>query len=494
MMPPSRSSSSGSGRSGRRAAVAVAVVTAALATSTTVGRASSTVGADVAAALAAVPGSKLLVDDSSVSACMTGAAEAIAFRADRIVLRTTATNPAAAVAVGGQLVAAGWPAGTGVAGVERITFPVPGPDLVPVVVVTMTKLATKPEQVVALARALTVGSTRAAPDIALPLTGGPLGMWPTGYPEGTKDPLPTPRAVPGTGVEIALYDTGVPSAADADLPPNLERWNNTDTEIVDRNGDLLADLYFAGHSPSISSTIETMAPGAVVSAARITEANGVPTDVSATKRMVSSLRAANTANAWPDIIVAPFGSAVCDGMEPPGLEMVAEAVERHDQTLVLAAAGNRSTDRPFYPAAFPDVVAVGSLDTDTGDGDGNPFTSPTREGPRSSFSNHGAWVDAWVGGEAFVTHHLKGYAFEAGLRPLDGRARVSGTSFATPHLAAIIAGEMKRTGRTAQDVWANVLSPTGIACPTSGGGIAVALTSLNAAATDPAPRGTVSRC
>jgi hypothetical protein len=137
---------------------------------------------------------------------------------------------------------------------------------------------------------------------------------------------------------------------------------------------------------------------------------------------------------------------------------------------------------------------VGSLDTDTGDTDGNPFTSPTREGPRSTFSNHGSWVDAWVGGEAFVTHHLKGYAFEKGLVPLDGRALVSGTSFAAPHLAALIAGEMKRTGRTAQDVWDHVLSPAGIACPISGGGIAVALTSLHAPATDAAPRGTVSRC
>ena len=87
-----------------------------------------------------------------------------------------------------------------------------------------------------------------------------------------------------------------------------------------------------------------------------------------------------------------------------------------------------------------------------------------------------------------------GYRFDAGLLPLTGFGRVSGTSYSAPHLAAILAGEVARTGRTAADVWAMLVRPAGIVCSHSGGGVAVSLVSLTASPLDAAPPGTVARC
>ncbi|MET0424440.1 MAG: S8 family serine peptidase [Actinoplanes sp.] len=47
-------------------------------------------------------------------------------------------------------------------------------------------------------------------------------------------------------------------------------------------------------------------------------------------------------------------------------------------SLVIAAAGNRGTSTPHYPAALPDVIAVGGV---------------TATGARYRWSNYGSWVD-----------------------------------------------------------------------------------------------------
>jgi hypothetical protein len=92
--------------------------------------------------------------------------------------------------------------------------------------------------------------------------------------------------------------------------------------------------------------------------------------------METSLRNARAAGMWPEPVVISSGSAACDldparpwlgDMEPLGLQMVAEAIERFDQALFVASAGNRSTFRRYHPAAFDEesVVAVGALDVGT---------------------------------------------------------------------------------------------------------------------------------
>ncbi|MEO1163563.1 MAG: S8 family serine peptidase [Chloroflexota bacterium] len=82
--------------------------------------------------------------------------------------------------------------------------------------------------------------------------------------------------------------------------------------------------------------------------------------------------------------------------------------------VVIAAAGNFGQPNAFYPAAYPSVIAVASID---------PVTFE-----RSSFSNYGADVDVLAPGRDILTTNLVGdYEF------------VSGTSFAAPIVAGITA-------------------------------------------------------
>jgi len=121
--------------------------------------------------------------------------------------------------------------------------------------------------------------------------------------------------------------------------------------------------------------------------------------------------------------------------------------------LVVAAAGNDSTTRRFYPAAFAGLPAV--------TGGGPPVLSVGALNPNGSkalFSNDGSWVHYWATGAAVVStypvdvrgseapdHILAGTGVpprRAGLAPDDfscGFAVWDGTSFAAPLAAAHLA-------------------------------------------------------
>jgi subtilisin family serine protease len=131
---------------------------------------------------------------------------------------------------------------------------------------------------------------------------------------------------------------------------------------------------------------------------------------------------------------------------PPAL--LSQAIDRLGaDTVVVAAAGNNASDRLFWPAAFESVVGVGAL---AADGHG-----------RTSFSNHGDWVDAWAPGDrvasSFVT--FDGPEDETPNADIDsdcftGFATWSGTSFAAPRIAAELARraqEQKTSPRTVLD-------------------------------------------
>ena len=86
----------------------------------------------------------------------------------------------------------------------------------------------------------------AAPDMALSPTGGPLGMWPDGYPTPPTRPFPLPWAVTyGAGLSVTVYDTGCPTTA-------MATWGRTwPADAGRRRRDRrqrrrVADLYYAG--------------------------------------------------------------------------------------------------------------------------------------------------------------------------------------------------------------------------------------------------------
>ena len=108
--------------------------------------------------------------------------------------------------------------------------------------------------------------------------------------------------------------------------------------------------------------------------------------------------------------------------------------------LGVAAAGNQSTSRRYFPAACDGIVGVGALGEDG----------------RAWFSNFGGWVDVCVPGVDIVSTFFEDYEErvdgETG-RTYRGGARWSGTSFAAPKVAAAVAQEVHLTDCTPRQAW-----------------------------------------
>ncbi len=499
--------SSGATGFGRRA-TAAGVVTGLLAVSHTVVAGAGTGNAtesDVMAWLRDVSPA-ITVDQSNE--CVAGALDEVAYRNDRIVLRTSMANGAAASAVNSALNTMYATTGAPYVGpVERITLPYPPPPSTPVTPVLSVTLKPRPggaaHQIVRLARTLRERQIPASPDYALTPSGPYNFFWPNGYPERISALTP-PRvdgAQPiGDGVKIEILDTGLAPTAPNELP-NTSTLSNGDAELINivANGPSMADYPHVAHGKAIAGVISTIAPGTLIEQVRISDRDGLATDVSAVRNTARSLTTLSRAD-YPDLIVNAFGTPACDltagvtgpDLRPIGLEAVAEAVDKFDAhqddgMLIVASAGNMATDRPHYPAAFDTVLGVGALDA-TLDGDGSPWSAPARTAPVATFSNYGAWVDAWAPGVDLPTTHANGVRFEYGGDIIQGKAEVDGTSFAAPLVAGLIAEQMGSSGRDARSSWVDIAA-TGVAPlpPCSSNrheqGVAVALAALTESAT-----------
>jgi hypothetical protein len=120
-------------------------------------------------------------------------------------------------------------------------------------------------------------------------------------------------------------------------------------------------------------------------------------------------------------------------------------------SVIVAAAGNDGlADRPFWPAAEaisnPQIIAVGSLDAGL---------------EPSEFSNRGDWVTVSTLGEGIHSDYPVGtYPVGPGVHEsLAGGASWSGTSFATPIIAAEIAARALRAQVPALQAWRQDLLP-----------------------------------
>jgi Subtilase family len=454
--------------------------------------------------------------------CMAGATDAVAYRNDRIVLRSGANDVTAKNTVNFKLnqMYGGGPINY-VGAIERITFPNTPPANTPVVPVLSVTLLPRPSgaphDILGLARRLRHESAQVAgPDYALEPS-GPYGhYWPQGYPQKIST-LTQPRGnlIPltanpiGTGVKVEIYDTGLAPTTASELPTTT-MLSPTDNEILDavNNGPLMVDYPHGAHGKSIASTIMTIAPGTAIQEVRINDRSGLLTDVSAVRGIASSLRTLSRLQ-YPDVIVNSFSTAVCDldplapgaDLRPIGLEAVVEVVDKFDPhqpdgMLIVASAGNMATTRPHYPAAFETVVGVGALDGNI-DGDLSPWTSASRTAPVADFSNRGAWVDVYTTGVNLPTAHATGVRFETGGDVIEGKAEVDGTSYSTPEFAGMLAEVISTSKVKARVAYAQLLASGRAPLPQCGTqtvvtGKAVVLSSLAATATGPATGPTVT--
>ena len=224
-------------------------------------------------------------------------------------------------------------------------------------------------------------------------------------------------------------------------------------------GDVDSDT---GHGTFIAGIIRQVTPDANVMAVRVTHSDGVIYEgdlLLALWRIAAQVRhAQHQGDAGQLVDVVSLSLGYFDESPTPGgyTAHLAHVIGRlvHHGVLVVAAAGNDSTTRRFYPAAFaglpvvtgggPPVLSVGAL---------NP------NGSKALFSNDGSWVHYWATGAGVVStypvdvrgseapdHIVPGLPTRrTGLAPEDfsaGFAVWDGTSFAAPLAAAYLAGAL----------------------------------------------------
>lgn len=233
---------------------------------------------------------------------------------------------------------------------------------------------------------------------------------------------PLPEGGAGSGVRIAILDTGV--RARHDWLTKAESRGAIDYEELDEDGDLEFDLE-AGHGTFVAGVALQQAPGATVVCRAVLDSRGITDDLSVAAALLT------LEGEGIDIVNLSLGGPV-DGSNPLPLTRRALALLRHENPFltVVAAAGNQARSQPFYPAAFPDVIGVGALDADLG---------------RASFSNHGPWVNAWALGVDVVSSYVGTDVMASADTDPGGNdgAVWGGTSFAAPRLAGHIAAAMR---------------------------------------------------
>jgi len=243
------------------------------------------------------------------------------------------------------------------------------------------------------------------------IDGGPWGI-----PEPAKpgeEPARDPDAAPP---RVAILDTGFDHMVEHLHPALYHRLvAEGDEKPVDADGHLSRE---AGHGTFVAGIIMKLAPELRIRQVRVLDPAGVGDDVEVAHKLAMADAA---------VINLSFGGYTHGGRPP--VVLATALAQLDDSVAVVAAAGNGNSPEPFWPAAFNRVIGVGALDT----------TGP--EPRRAEFSNYGHWVDIYAPGVRVHSTYLNGSYQEPGkhLAHLEGWARWSGTSFAAPHVAALIA-------------------------------------------------------
>ncbi|MEU3985191.1 S8/S53 family peptidase [Streptomyces sp. NPDC026672] len=272
---------------------------------------------------------------------------------------------------------------------------------------------------------------------------------------------------PDTAIGVLVVDTGLmhdyrsyPQLAHTQGDPQLRE--------TDDSGVL---QQYVGHGTFIAGVLAAVAPNTDVTVRNTLNDAGAILE----SEFGAKLFEAVDRDGWPDIISLSAGTS--NGRTDGLLGIDAFMRELRDQgTLLVAAAGNNSSATPFWPAAYAAlpgwedaVLSVGAL---RGDGEFG-----------ACFTNHGPWVTAYAPGERLTSaltgfgtpvpyvyqhstydacrfgftyactcqspHHtgvLSETRETTGTRPdevsFTGLAQWSGTSFAAPVVAGLVAAHM----------------------------------------------------
>ena len=253
-------------------------------------------------------------------------------------------------------------------------------------------------------------------------------------PDAPPDPVPCDHG--GAGVSIYVPDTGLLDGAAADHPW-LAGVTGQEDELPPPDGAGVVMIpEYAGHGSFIAGVARCMAPGATVHVTSDFTTAGALSEFELVRRLNQAL------GLGVNIISLSAGGTTRHNLPLLSFESFWNRYRFCKGTLLVAAAGNNSTRRPFWPAAFPQVVGVGAL--------------AANWRSRAYFSDFGPWVDVYAPGEDLVNAYAVGiYKYReppnAGQeREFHGMAQWSGTSFATPLVSGLVAARMTRTGENAR--------------------------------------------
>jgi hypothetical protein len=280
---------------------------------------------------------------------------------------------------------------------------------------------------------------------------------------------------------VAVLDTGVGShpwldglvrrdvdldGESASLPPTVPE--------PELRGDIAGPLdgvldTHSGHGTFISGLIRQLSPDADVVAIRVMHSDGIvdETDLNWALAVLDArlarTQAGRTNDGHLDVVVLSLGyyhESPLQALDDSVLRSLLASLAKRG-VIVVCAAGNDATLRPFYPAAY------GSFGGSTSGRPEVPLLSVGGLNPDGSvalFSNSGTWVTAWDVGAAMVSTFPTTFNGGAGAsvqiadpsgqprRTIDpdcyrnGFGTWSGTSFAAPVLAGRLAQSLLGAG------------------------------------------------
>jgi thermitase len=262
---------------------------------------------------------------------------------------------------------------------------------------------------------------------------------------------------------VAVIDTGI------DQPSRGDGWLN---EVRDRstgNYDAL-DLfpatatpgawpildYGAGHGTFVAGIIRQVDPQAKIVVYRALDTRGLADEKTVADAM--TLAAEKGASV---ISISSGMLAVNDAHPCPHLQRaVQQIMSRTNPPAIVAAAGNNGDMEKVYPAALEGVVAVAALQAVE-----EPISNPPPPTAGAEWSSHGDWVDCSAVGEGIVSTFVKGEEdpqFGSDTYPQDSWAVWTGTSFAAPQIAALIAKHCRDHHRTPQEAVMDLFPAAGV--------------------------------
>lgn len=243
--------------------------------------------------------------------------------------------------------------------------------------------------------------------------------------------LPAAGRYDGAGVVVAVLDTGIDASHPALAGRLLAGRDMVNDDAVPQDGPEAGEEpgLAQGHGTHVSGIIARVAPQSKLLPVRVLDVNGRGnTYVLAYAIEWAAEQGAGVINLS---LGADFDSQVLSNA-------IAAAEARG--AVIVAAAGNESSDAPQYPANFPGVIGVTAVDGD---------------GRKADFANYGAsWVDLASPGVGITS-----------TVPLSGEilyATWSGTSMATPFVSGAAAlVKQKQPGASPRQVSESLITAGG---------------------------------